>query len=843
MVDYLRRGTLESPGGEQPEKFVRKRQMQSVIAATWIMLLACGHAAAEIDLQNATVERLDNGMTVILLEDRNFPVASTQMLYRVGARDESYGQTGIAHFVEHMAFRSSENFPDTGLVSSIYAIGGEWHGYTWTDQTTYFATVPKEHLDLLLRIEADRMTRLCISPDDMEAERGAVLAEMHMYENYPTSMLLDAVMFTSFLGHPYRNNTIGWESDIVNLKHEEVVAFYARHYQPANAVLAVVGDIDSRKVRARIRTLFGEVKGGEPTPLPRTVEPIQKGERRVRLYGETDVKRFMVGWRAPSANHPDFAAFLVLQEVLGSGSGVNFRQNDWGTPVREDALLHGIADELTTWYPPSAQDYIFIVGGTVALEDDESVLEQSIEDRLADIRRRAPDDDAIAAAVLRVHDELAYDVETTEDAAHQLAFFDGLQALESFLALPERVARVRPDDVQRVARTWLLPERRSIAWHMPDPPADGPTDPVTYPEAAVAPQTASSVDAVPVAAPAPPDTQPVPLPEIRELRGGIPAIVLESDVSRSAYLQVVLPGSNIAAEDIRRNNPVLGHSSLAYRFRPADLQDTVTRAREAVDSARVEPAPKVSGSADPETVIEQVFVTRMLGERRGNARVAPALIVVSGDVDRERMFEALEESFGDLPVSAATGTRTLSAEGGEVEVRLNREIAQAQLGYIVPAPAPADEGSLAYRILLYILSHDYEGRLGREAISNRGLAYYIDSRYRSDGRNGWITVAVGVDPGKLPDLKALLASELERLRDAPPTIEEIEEAKRHFLGRARSAAQSNQELSQLIAEHWLWYGDTVTPKTLDRMLGSVSSKDVLDAVPAFIEGVTIVVDR
>ena len=824
---------------------MQQRQIQSVTAAAWIMLLAWGHAAAEIDLQNATVERLDNGMTVILLEDRNFPVVSTQMLYRVGARDESYGQTGIAHFLEHMAFRSSENFPGTGLVGSIYAIGGEWHGYTWTDQTTYFATVPKEHLDLLLRIEADRMTRLGISPDDMEAERGAVLAEMHMYENYPTSMLLDAIMFTSFFGHPYRNNTIGWESDIVNLKHEEVVAFYERHYQPANAVLAVVGDIDSRKVRARIRTLFGKVKGGEPTPLPRTVEPIQKGERRVRLYGETDVKRFMIGWRAPSANHPDFAAFLVLQEVLGSGSGVNFRQNDWGTPVREGALLHGIADELTTWYPPSAQDYIFIVGGTVALEDDESVLEQGIEDRLADIRRRAPDDDAIAAAVLRVQDELVYDVETTEDAAHQLAFFDGLRALESFLALPERVSRVKPDDVRRVARTWLLPERRSIAWHMPDPPADPAKDRPTHrpPEGTGASNIASADEVGSIPAPAPPDRRPVPLPEMRKLQGGIPAIVLQSDVSSSAYLQVVLPESNIAAEGIQRNNPALGHSSLAYRFRPGDLSEIVTRAREAVDNARSAPASKVSRSADPETVIEQVFVTRMLGERRRNTRATPAVLVVSGDVDRASAFEALKKSFGDLPVSTETGPRALPVEGGDVEVHLNRQIAQAQLGYIVPAPGPADEMSLAYRILLYILSHDYDGRLGREAISNRGLAYYIDSRYRSDGRNAWITLAVGVDPGKLPDLKALLAAELERLRDEPPTIEEIEEAKRHFLGRARSAAQSNQELSQLIAEQWLWYGDIVTPKTLDRMQGGISRKDVLDAVPAFLKGVTVVVDR
>lgn len=811
--------------------------MRSVIAVTWILLLACGPAGAELDLRNATADRLDNGMTVILLEDRNFPVVSTQMLYRVGARDESYGRTGIAHFLEHMAFRSSENFPETGLVSSIYAIGGEWHGYTWTDQTTYFATVPKEHLDLLLRIEADRMTRLRISPDDMEAERGAVLAEMHMYENYPTSRLLDALMFTSFLGHPYRNNTIGWESDIANLKHEEVVAFYERHYQPSNAVLAVVGDMDSREVRARVRELFGGMESREPTPLPRTVEPVQQGERHVRLYADTEVRRFMIGWRAPSANHADFAAFLVLQELLGAGSGVNFRQNDWGTPVPDEALLHGIADDLTTWYPPSAQDYLFVVGGTIPLEREEAALERALDNRIAEVRRKAPGREAVASAARRVQDELVYDVETTEDAAHQLAFFDGLRALESFLVLPERVARVTPDEVRRVARSWLRPERRSIAWHTPDP------RPGSEAEQATKAPPGPSGEGVSISPPAPPDSQPVPRPEMRRLQGGIPAVVLESDLSRSAYLQVVLPGSNIEARAIQGNAPVLGHSSLAYRFRPDDLQETLGMARKAVDDATAKPLPATSGTADPETVIEQVFLTRMLGERRQPARVTPALIAVSGHLDAERVFESLEKAFGDLPAAGAPGTRAAAANGSEVEVRLGRPIAQAQLGYMVPAPRPGDERSLAYRILLYVLSHEYEGRLGREAISNRGLAYYIDGRYRSDGTDGWVTLAVGVDPDKLAELKSLLAAELERLVDEPPTIEEIEEAKRHFYGRARSAAQSNQELSQRVAEHWLWHGDALTPQALDRMLGGVDRKDVLDAVPAFIDGVTIVVGQ
>ncbi|HEX5766148.1 MAG TPA: insulinase family protein [Woeseiaceae bacterium] len=803
-----------------------------------IMLLAWQDAAAGLHLRNAVVERLDNGLTVILLEDRNFPVVSTQMLYRVGARDESYGHTGLAHFLEHMAFRDSENFPDTGLVSSIYAVGGEWHGYTWTDETTYFATVPKEELGLLLSIEADRMSRLRISPDDMEAERGAVLAEMHMYENYPTSMLLDAVLFTSFFAHPYRNNTIGWESDIEALEHPEVVAFYERHYHPANAVLAIVGDFDRRQVLERVETLFGKIEAKAPTRWPHTVEPVQEGERRVRLHAETDVRRFMIAWRAPSANHEDFAAFLVLQELLGAGSGVNFRQNDWGTPLDDGALLEGLADEVTTWYPPSAQDYIFIVGGTIPPEDRESRLEEDLEERLAGVRRRVTAPADLQAAIDRVIEELEYDVETTEDAAHQLAFFDGLGALDTLLRLPQRVRAVTGTDVQRVARRWLLPERRTIGWHVPG--QDTEKLPIME-----APPSQAEKNNAPDAPPGPPDREPVPGPEMRELRGGVPVILQQSDLSQAAFLQVVLPGSDVAGAGVRRSEPVAGYSSVAWRFVPEDLRKTVARAREAVEAARVGVDLKRDAPTDPETAIEQVFASRMSGNEpaQGTTGVSPALVVVSGDLATERVFELLDEAFGGMPAGQRVRSRPSANVNDRhpIEVHLERPVAQAQLGYIVAVPGPAEEASWAHRILLYILSHDYEGRLGTEAISNRGLAYYIDSRYRSDGANAWITLAVGVDPAKLPDLKNLLQAELERLQKEPPSHAEIEEAKRHFTGRARSASQSNAEISSALAEQWLWYGKLLTADDLERRLRRVDREAVLDAVSSFIDGATVVV--
>lgn len=814
-----------------------RRRVPSIICllAPLSIFVGAGSAIAAMDLRNASVERLDNGLTVILLEDRNFPVTSVQMLYRVGARDETAGQTGLAHFLEHMAFRDSENFPDTGLVSSIYASGGEWHGYTWTDQTTYFATVPKEHLDLLLRIEADRMTRLIISPDDMEAERGAVLAELHMYENYPTSMLIDAVMFASFVAHPYRNNTIGWESDIVNLAHDDVVGFYRRHYHPANAVLAVVGDFDSNPVRARIAELFGEFPGRPPTALPHTVEPLQKGERRVRLGGNSDDRQFLIAYRAPSANSADFAAFLVLQELLGASGGVNFRQNDWGVPVAHGAVLDGAAENLTTWYPPSAQDYVFTIGGTAPAGAAQADVEQEIEKRIAATRQRPPDKKALAGAIDDVLDQLVFDVETTEDAAHQLAFFEGLHALATLLELPDRVAAVSAADVQRVSRNYLPPARRTIGWF--EPAAAGG-------EPHIGSETAFKAPAESIWPKHAIDKGSLPPPVTATLGGGIPVIVQQSDLSPAAYLQIVLPANKIAITNAAAGSPVHGYSSLSFRTRPKELSETIVLAHAAIADAGIDSAKRDVPSADPETRLEQVFAKFMASDDAPRIKpTIPALIVLSGDVDANEALALLEESFGKLGAQSHPARQSGKFKPAQLTVRLGVPLAQAQLGYIVPAPGPREPAADAYRLLQYILSHDYEGRLGTEAISRRGLAYYIDSRYRSDGDNGWITLAVGVDPEKTDTLMNLVSDELRRLADEPPTEAEVEEAKAYLVGRAKSGAQSNEELAVELAVQWLWYGELQSAGALAGRLARISHQDVLEVVRAFTNGKTIVVQE
>jgi len=168
-------------------------------------------------------------------------------------------------------------------------------------------------------------------------------------------------------------------------------------------------------------------------------------------------------------------------------------------------------------------------------------------------------------------------------------------------------------------------------------------------------------------------------------------------------------------------------------------------------------------------------------------------------------------------------------------------VAQERLGYLVRAPGPRQPDAAAWWMTLYVLSHGYEGRLGKAAISRRGLAYYIDSAYRTDGDTGWITLGIGVDPAKLPAMRELLRAELARLQTEPPTQAEIDEARSHLLGRFVSAAQGNEEIADRLAREWLWYGQLLDFPALEARLGAVTRERVLELLPQFTTGTVVTV--
>jgi zinc protease len=783
--------------------------------------------AAAIDLSRASVERLDNGLTLIMLEDRTFPVVSIQTVYRTGAKDDPAGRLGLAHFFEHMAFRGSKNFPATGLVSSIYAVGGEWHGYTWIDLTTYFATTPKEHIGLLLDIEADRMARLDLKPDEVEAERGAVLAEMNGYANDPDSTLFDALMAAHFLTHPYRNNTIGYPGDVNAIRFDDIADFYERHYAPQNAVIALVGDFNRDEVRKTAAERFGAIKKRVAPRDPSTAELPRSGERRVRISLPSSEKLFKIAYPAPAASDQEFPAFLILQALIGESSGVNFNQNDWGSPVGDASPLAGAAYDLRSWIIPTAEPYGFVLSGSAAPKADESRVEGRIQKVFNSLAKSPVSDARLAAARDKVLAALAFDVDTTEEAAHQLAYFAGIGAFEQLLTLEEKVVSVTADDVRSVTAKYLRGDRRTIAWLAPGEAAFAApsADPVAPPAAREGAIGASE-----------PANESLWIGEV----GRPPVLLKRSALSKTVAVKALLEGRHqcdaCAIDEVSFDATTTSVSSTPEKFEEAF--EAVT----GMISAAAE-FDATEGGSDPQSRLEAFFstlATRRLDNKRATKPSVKA-IAVSGMVDAASARGALLRNFPERHESVVisyAGTIPPFPEE-DVVIRIDRSFAQEAVGFIAMTPEPVHP--LALQIALYVLSHGYEGRLGKEAITRRGLLYYIDAKFRPWLGSGVITLAAGVDADKVDAFRRLMKSEIKRLQTEPPTDAEIAEAKRHLLGRKISAAQSNEEITDALIRDFLEVGGPESAEAFAARLDKVTREDVMKAVDALQKGAVVTV--
>lgn len=795
-----------------------KKLWHSLLAVALVLFPGGGSA---IDLTNVRVSRLDNGLTLLILEEHALPVVSVQMAYKTGGRDDPEGRMGLAHFFEHMAFRSSKNFPGTRLAGDIYAAGGEWHGYTWIDTITFFATAPKDDLDLLLRIEADRLGRLTLDPEDVDAETGAVIAEMNGYANDSSTILFDATLAAAFQVHPYRKNTIGFKADVEAITHEDIVEFYNKRIGPKTAVLAIAGDVDADAVEARVKKLFGKFKKDAQPQLPPLSEPDCQGEKRVRLEGDVAKKLFRIAYPAPAASSADYPAFLVLQALAGASSGVSFLQNDWGTPVSETSALAGAADDVRTWFISTAQPYVFLIAGAARKNADETRLETAVQDALNGLAAAPVSADRLAAAKAEVKRELIFDLKTTEDAAHQLAYFEAIGALDQLLTLDESIGAVTAADVRRVAQTYLDADRRTVGWFVPD--EDG------------APQSIASAETLRPAPPrrgAPDDHQSADA-RFGETENAL--VIVASSLSPTVALKAVLPGvydCGLCAA----NDPAPGMTSVTATGLLPELDKIMHEVEEAIAGAKPV-ATATPNSSDPYTRLDEVFTARFVATAPRETP-QPAFMAVAGPVDAADFRPAVETVFG--PMAEAAPHAALAPSQGDLRIHVPEDKAQTALGYMVEAPALDSKEALAWRLALYMFSHGYGGRLGEEAISNRGLAYYVSADYRGGKGSGLITLNIGVDPDKQPALLETLKAELARFVAEPPDEAEFAEAKRNLIGRKISAAQSNVEIVDALASDWAGPGLT-TIEGFRAAVNAASLADVRAVLPRFADGDFVVI--
>lgn len=415
---------------------------------------------------------LANGLTVLLKEMHHAPVTTFMVWYRVGSRNEVPGRTGVSHWVEHMMFKGTPQFPGDVMEKMISREGGVWNAFTWLDYTAYYETMPSDRIDLALRLEADRMINTLMEPEEVESERTVILSERAMYENQPRFLLDEEMTAAAFRVHPYHHEVIGDTADLQSMTRDDLYAHYRRHYSPTNAIAVVVGDFDTNSMLGQIEALYGSIPAGEATAPVRRSEPVQAGERRVIVNGPGDTAYLTFAYRVPGAAHPDYPALTLLNAAFAGGSSLGMFGG--GGSNRSSRLYKAlVSTELAAGaygsLAPTIDPFLYTISAVVRAGRSLSEVETALEAELARLATEPITANELAKALKRAR---AHFVMAGESISGQAQLIGAAEATTGnyqwFESVLERLGKVTLDDIERVRRAYLHRRNRTIGWYEPD---------------------------------------------------------------------------------------------------------------------------------------------------------------------------------------------------------------------------------------------------------------------------------------------------------------------------------------------------------------------------------------
>ncbi len=407
---------------------------------------------------------LPNGLRVLLFPDQSKPTVTVNVTYLVGSRHEGYGETGMAHLLEHMVFKGTPSHPD--IPAELSQHGSNANGTTWYDRTNYFETVSStpENLAWALDMESDRMVNSYIAKKDLESEFTVVRNEFESGENSPFNVLEERLLSTAFLWQNYGHSTIGARSDIEQVPIERLQQFYHKYYQPDNAMLVVAGKFDEATTTQLIRQKFGTIPRPDRTGVLKiwptyTEEPAQDGERSVTLRRVGDVQVAMAAYHVPAGSDSAFAAVEVLQHVLGDAPSGRL----YTALVRTSKAADVGANAFQLKQPG-----VLLLFAQVRKEDSLAPAERALREAIAGAVTTPPTAEEVErakAAILKQWD-LVYN--NSEWAARTLSEWASMGDWRLMFLYRDRVKQVTPDDVKRVAAAYLKPSNLTFGRFIPE---------------------------------------------------------------------------------------------------------------------------------------------------------------------------------------------------------------------------------------------------------------------------------------------------------------------------------------------------------------------------------------
>ena len=416
---------------------------------------------------------LTNGLTVLTKEIHSAPVVSFWVWYRVGARNEHIGITGVSHWVEHMMFKGTQNIGKGQIMQMVAENGGTLNAFTSDDWTAYFETLPADRLDLAIRIEADRMANSLFDANEVESERTVIISEREGSENEPDRLLDEEVSAAAFKVHPYGNGIIGWKSDLRTITREDLYGHYRTFYVPNNATVVVAGDFDTADLLARLDGTFGAYPEGQTPPEVRAIEPDQVGERRVVVKKPGTVAQVEIVYHVPSAANPDIYPLMVADALLSGAKPMGFGGAALGRSARlyKALVTTEIAAGAGSYFSLHKDPHLFALSASAKSGDDHVEALQRMEGALFEEMRKLQEDDIPQAelekAVRQSRAQFVYSTDSASSQAFMLGYLETIFTADMYDEFLNRLSQVTAEDVRRVARTYFAEHNRTVGWFIP----------------------------------------------------------------------------------------------------------------------------------------------------------------------------------------------------------------------------------------------------------------------------------------------------------------------------------------------------------------------------------------
>lgn len=401
--------------------------------------------------------KLDNGLTVLVHEDHTTAMAVVNILYKVGARDESPDQTGFAHLFEHLMFGGSVNIPNYD--APLQSVGGENNAFTSNDITNYYITLPSDNLETAFWLESDRMLSLAFSDQSLEVQRQVVCEEFKQrYLNQPYGDVYLKLRPLAYKVHPYRWATIGKElKHIEDAKMEDVKAFFHKFYTPQNAIMVVAGDVTLEEVKALSEKWFADIPAGNAYERNLPQEPKQEEARQEIVEADVPVDAIYIAFHGVERLSPDYYTTDLISDLLSRGSSSRL----YRSLVKENQLF----SEINAYMMGSIDTNMFVVEGKplagVPLEE----AEQHIWKELEKIKSEKVEESELQKVKNKVESTMLFAELSILDKAMNLAFFEMLSQAEDYNQEVAKYAAVTAEDVQRVAKELFSKENSSTLFY------------------------------------------------------------------------------------------------------------------------------------------------------------------------------------------------------------------------------------------------------------------------------------------------------------------------------------------------------------------------------------------